>query len=141
MLPHLMDPPAVPLPLRESVQQIEVLMVSIYEQGGEGLFLQPVQPVLIFGASVPQPSEVSRDDHIVLTAHVLLLGDVFAPKPLESAVGVACNINRHLITSLPAYKVICCCPGKGSSFCLISAPATVRMPSPFLVSAVTRRPS
>ena len=30
MFPHLMDLPAVPLPLRESVQQIEVLMVSIY---------------------------------------------------------------------------------------------------------------
>jgi len=34
-------------------------MVPVHEQGGKGLFLQPVQPILIFGASVPQAAEIA----------------------------------------------------------------------------------
>ena len=59
MLPHHMNTSAVPRPFRESIQEIEVLMVPVHKQGGKGLFLQPVQPVLVFGTSVPQPSKVS----------------------------------------------------------------------------------
>lgn len=59
MIPRRMDPPAVPLLFRKSVQQAKILMVPVHEQGGKGLFLQPVQPVLVFLASVPQASEIA----------------------------------------------------------------------------------
>ena len=96
VFPHHMDPTAVPLSLRERVQQGKILVVSIYEQRGKGLFLQPVQPILVFMAPIPQPSKVACDDHIVLTAHVFLLGEVSASKPLEAAVGVTRDVDRHL---------------------------------------------
>lgn len=59
MLPHHMDQSAIPFLFRQSVQQVKILMVPIHEQGGEGLFTQPVQPVLVFWASVPQSSKIA----------------------------------------------------------------------------------
>ena len=72
-------------------------MVPIHEQGGEGLLVQPVQPILIFLASIPQSSKITRYDYIVLSDHLLLLWEVFAPKALEVAVSITRNINCHSI--------------------------------------------
>lgn len=59
IFPHLMYSAAVPFFFRQGVQQVEVLMVSVHEQGGEGFLSQPVQPMLVFLAAVPQPSKIS----------------------------------------------------------------------------------
>ena len=45
-------------------------MVPIHEQGGEGLLVQPVQPILIFLASIPQSSKITRDDRITYNVMV-----------------------------------------------------------------------
>ena len=50
---------AMPVLNREFSQHIEVLMVAGDEQGGEGLRLQPVQPVALLRAAVPDASEVT----------------------------------------------------------------------------------
>ena len=42
-------------------------------------------------------TKITRDDHIVLPAHLLLLWEVFAPKALEVAVSITRNINCHSI--------------------------------------------
>ena len=50
--------------------------------------------MLVFLAAVPQPSEIATDDHVVISAHLRLLGEVFASEPLEAAVGVTGNIDH-----------------------------------------------
>ena len=55
IFPHLMYSAAVPFFFRQGIQQIKVFMVSIHKQGGEGFLSQPVQPMLVFLAAVPQP--------------------------------------------------------------------------------------
>lgn len=47
MGPHLVNPAAAPLLPRVGVQQIEVLVVPIHEQGGKRTILQPVQVVAV----------------------------------------------------------------------------------------------
>ena len=59
VFPHLMHPASMPFFFRQGIQQGEVLMIPIHEQGGKGLLRQPVQPVLVFGAAVPQPPEIA----------------------------------------------------------------------------------
>lgn len=75
-------------------------MVPVHEQGGKGLFLQPVQPILIFGASVPQAAEIACDDDAVLSAHLFLLGEVFTSEALEAAMSISCDVNCHSVTPL-----------------------------------------
>ena len=59
IFPHLMYSAAVPFFFRQGIQQIKVFMVSIHKQGGEGFLSQPVQPMPVFLAAVPQPSKIS----------------------------------------------------------------------------------
>ena len=50
--------------------------------------------MLVFLAAVPQPSKITTDDHVVISAHLRLLGEVFASEPLEAAVGVTGDIDH-----------------------------------------------
>ena len=51
ILPHLVYPASMPFFFRQGIQQIKVFMVSILSQ--------PVQPMLVFLAAVPQPSKIT----------------------------------------------------------------------------------
>ena len=55
----------------------------------KGRYLKLSEPVKI--------TKITRDDHIVPPAHLLLLWEVFAPKALEVAVSITRNINCHSI--------------------------------------------
>ena len=68
MGPDAVDLPAVPLLDREGVQQIEVLVVPVHEQCGEGPILQPVQLFRVLLVTGPYPAEVAADDDIVIPA-------------------------------------------------------------------------
>ena len=97
VLPHFVDPPALPPALRHSVQKAEILMVPVHEQSCKRFLIEPVQPVLVLGAAVPQPAEVAGNDDIILAGHFFLLGKIFAAEPLEIAVGVACYIDHAAV--------------------------------------------
>ena len=86
---------AVPLLRREFSQHIEILMVAGYEQSGEGLRFQPVQPVPLLSAAVPNAAEVSSNDHTIFFGQLcLFVEDVFL-EPGEISVGVASDENCH----------------------------------------------
>ena len=86
--PHHMDAPAVPLLLGAGVEQGEVFMVAIHEQGGEGLGLQPVQLVSVRLFATPYATEVPGQDHAVIPVHPLQLGEVPCGEPLEIPVTI-----------------------------------------------------
>ena len=95
MGPYFMDPASVPQPFRQRVQHGKVLVVPIQEGSRKRLVLQPVQPILLRGCSTPESSKVACDDYHVLAVHLFLLREVFHPKPLKSAVCIACDIDAH----------------------------------------------
>ena len=74
--------------------------VSADEQGGKRLVLQPIQPILLFGAAVPYPAEVAADDDAVLFGQVRLLVENVLFKPGKIAVGVAGKENSHFVSLL-----------------------------------------
>lgn len=64
---------AVPLADWIVAEQIIVFMVSADEQRGKGPGLQPVQPLLLRIAAIPDTAEVSTDDEVILFGQVTLL--------------------------------------------------------------------
>lgn len=71
------------------MKQIEVLVVSINEQSCEGPILQSIKHSLLRLAAVPDPTEITTDDHIVILAQVFLLWEGSGGKPAE------CHKNRY----------------------------------------------
>ncbi len=64
---------AVPLADWIVAEQIIVFMVSADEQRGKGPGLQPVQPLLLRIAAIPDTAEVSTKDEVILFGQVTLL--------------------------------------------------------------------
>ena len=94
---------AAPFLYRVLCQQIIVFMVAGDEQGGERLLLQPIQPVPLIGAAVPDASEVSGDDNTVLFGQLgLLVEDVFFETG-EIAVCIACYEDCHNALAFHSY--------------------------------------
>ena len=56
---------------------------------------QKRSPLLLLSLiHISQPSKITKDDHVVISAHLRLLGEVFASEPLEAAVGVTGDIDH-----------------------------------------------
>ena len=104
MGPDVVDFSSLPLMDGKFTEPVEVVVVPVHKEGGKGLFLQPVEPVCLFGRIVPYTPEIAGNDRIVITAHLLLLGKVVGAKPLETAMGVA--LSRCKNYSDVCYKTV-----------------------------------
>lgn len=69
-------------------EQIIVFMVSADEQRGKGPGLQPVQPLLLRIAAIPDTAEVSTDDEAILFGQVTLLMECCRQEPAEITVRI-----------------------------------------------------
>ena len=101
-----LNQPPVPAFCRQRVKEIVVFVIAGDKKRGEGLGVQPVQPVLFFLRAVPEPSEIAADDDVILFPHFLLFRKIGAGKATEIAVCVAGQIN-HIGFSLPVIPFLC----------------------------------
>ena len=79
---------AVPLADWVAAEQIEIFMIPAYEQCGKGPGCQPIQPLLLRIAAIPDTAEVSTDDEVILFGQVTLLMECCRQEPAEIAVRI-----------------------------------------------------
>ena len=78
----------VPLTDWVAAEQIEIFMIPTYEQCGKGPGCQPIQPLLLRIAAIPDAAEVPADDDVILLGQVTLFGEGRRMEPTEIAVRI-----------------------------------------------------
>ena len=78
----------VPLTDWVAAEQIEIFMIPAYEQCGKGPGCQPIQPLLLRIAAIPDAAEVPTDDDVILLGQVTLFGEGRRMEPTEIAVRI-----------------------------------------------------
>ena len=89
---------------QKGVQLFKILVVSIHPQGGEGLFLQPVEPVFLLGRIGPE-AEVTANDNVVTPVHRFLSGQVPHTESLKISVTIT-GSKDHIYRSSPIVRSI-----------------------------------
>ena len=90
VLPDNVDLTAVPFGHGISVQHIEIFVISVNEQERKLLAFQPIEPVLLGVAVVPDAAEIAADYNVTL-----FVNEKMRPKALEIGMSVAGDIYFH----------------------------------------------
>jgi hypothetical protein len=98
---------AVPLADWIVAEQIIVFMVSADEQRGKGPGLQPVQPLLLRIAAIPDTAEVSTKDEVILFGQVTLLMECCRQEPAEITVRITGYKNGHFFSPFSIHSTSC----------------------------------
>ena len=79
---------AVPVLYRIFCQKVKVFMLAGNEQDRKGKLFQPIQPLVLLFASIPNPAKISTYDYIIILCHGCLLGEIFFPKAFKCAMSI-----------------------------------------------------
>ena len=90
-----------------SWEQIEIFMIPTYEQCGKGPGCQPIQPLLLRIAAIPDAAEVPADDDVILLGQVTLFGEGRRMEPTEIAVRITSYKDRHFFSSRSIHSKPC----------------------------------
>lgn len=97
---------AMPVLRRILHQQIEIFVVLFYKQGSKGIHFRTVQPVLLFGASVPYAAEITCDDYAVIFGQLCLFMEDSFFGTGKISVGVTCDEYRYMLIPLLDFSTI-----------------------------------
>lgn len=78
---------------------VEALVVAVDEQHGIGARLQPGDIGALLGREIPRKAKVAGDDEIVVARQTIPELPVAKLLHVDTAVNIACYIDRHRTTT------------------------------------------
>ena len=84
-----------------TVQAVKVLVITVDKDRCKGLFVKPIQPILLrvaHAVAIPDRAEIAADNHNVVLCHLLLLRKSRGGELLKFTMAVACYKNHIIIT-------------------------------------------
>ena len=97
--PHHMNSSAKPRLQRQGLDEVEVLVVAVEEECGEGLAFEPVKGIylVLIRRALPEQTKVPQDDQVVVAGQMppCAAGELLYLAKVGAAVGVPGEKDRH----------------------------------------------